>query len=164
MKYFATNEGIVRAISKGALVWQKVSFKMDNFPKFEAWLDSLREMNLDNEMDYTIIRDKIVKFQPGISPVTLDEFKEDCELAKVPFTEESYDEVRYEDRTAGMYKFTLDEDLVIDQIFKCILPSTPHLRSSWRPLPPKSPLIKTFLNHADEIAAHKPFLHYRVTG
>lgn len=167
MKYFMTRGGMIRrAESKGALIWQEAHFPScwGGFEDFEQWINSVQQMNLDDWDHFACIRGRISKFLPGISPTTLDEFKEDCEEAGFPYTEELNDEahvVIYEDREGQLYRVTLDDEGVIDQIFYATK-SNWKLRSAWKACTPKSRIVKTFLHNYDKIAQKKPFGQYMV--
>jgi len=54
------------------------------------------------------------------------------------------------------FKVTLDEEGVIDQIFKL------NADGEYNPLPPKHPKIKVFLNNHNAVAVHMSFKRFHI--
>ena len=146
MNYFTTNGNLYRAANKGALVREFVEEQPGEGELLEMFVNDLKEMNLTVASDYFQVLDQVVgEWGEG----GLETFKQDCECAGVEYHPRPAKTYIYEHPNA-IFKVTLDENDVIDQVFM-------RTNSNWKSLRANQAKCATFLRHAEEVAAGESF-------
>lgn len=149
--YFFSHENLYRAVSKGALVREFVECNPGQGDLLEEFVDDLKTMKLSVDSNYFKVMDYVVG-QWGEHG--LETFKKECEREGVEYHPRPSKTFFYNHPNGILFKITLDEDDVIDQIFM------QGRHDLWKTLRADQARAKVILNHADYVARGESFGHY----